>query len=163
MPRIWHRVYVIGSLLWAGALPAATLAVTERSGAAHPLALVVYGVGAMVCHQRPERSFHLASTQFPVCARCLGIYLGAAVTVVGVARRHPRLPTARRVRAWVVAAALPAGGTLLYEWIVGSTPSNMVRAASGVPLGVVVTWVMLAATNHDGAPLPDGGRPARSG
>jgi uncharacterized membrane protein len=34
---------------------------------------------ALVCHQRPERSFWLFGTEVGVCARCLGIYLGAAL------------------------------------------------------------------------------------
>lgn len=28
------------------------------------------------CHQRPERSFFIGSYQFPVCARCTGVFLG---------------------------------------------------------------------------------------
>lgn len=28
------------------------------------------------CHQMPERSYHIGSYQFPVCARCMGIILG---------------------------------------------------------------------------------------
>ena len=31
-----------------------------------------------VCHQDPERSFWILGTPIAVCARCLGIYLGAA-------------------------------------------------------------------------------------
>jgi len=34
---------------------------------------------ALVCHQRPERSFRLFSGSVAVCSRCLGIYLGAAL------------------------------------------------------------------------------------
>ena len=30
----------------------------------------------VVCHQKPERSFFWKGKQFPVCARCTGIYLG---------------------------------------------------------------------------------------
>ena len=34
---------------------------------------------AVVCHQRPERSFWIFGAETAVCSRCLGIYLGAAV------------------------------------------------------------------------------------
>ncbi len=34
---------------------------------------------AIVCHQRPERSFWIFGAEVAVCSRCLGIYLGAAV------------------------------------------------------------------------------------
>ena len=38
------------------------------------LAAAVYAVGALICHQRPERSFHWDGAQLAVCARCTGIY-----------------------------------------------------------------------------------------
>lgn len=31
------------------------------------------------CHQLPERSFHYHEKQFPVCARCTGIFIGQIV------------------------------------------------------------------------------------
>jgi uncharacterized membrane protein len=34
-------------------------------------------VGYAICHQIPERSFHIAGHQLPLCARCTGIYMGA--------------------------------------------------------------------------------------
>lgn len=34
---------------------------------------------ALICHQRPERTFSLFGGHIAVCARCLGIYLGAAI------------------------------------------------------------------------------------
>lgn len=33
---------------------------------------------AVICHQRPERSFWIFGGAVAVCSRCLGIYLGAA-------------------------------------------------------------------------------------
>lgn len=30
----------------------------------------------LICHRMPERSFFLKGYQFPVCARCTGIYIG---------------------------------------------------------------------------------------
>lgn len=34
-------------------------------------------VGYAICHQIPERSFHIDGQQLPLCARCTGIYMGA--------------------------------------------------------------------------------------
>lgn len=39
-------------------------------------------VGASVCHQLPERSFHAGSLAIPVCARCEGIYIGFFISAV---------------------------------------------------------------------------------
>lgn len=55
---------------------------------------------ALVCHQRPERSFFLFGAPVAICARCLGIYLGAAC---GLLVRATRLIA---VRLFLFAAAL---------------------------------------------------------
>ena len=34
-------------------------------------------VGYAICHQIPERSYHIDGHQLPLCARCTGIYMGA--------------------------------------------------------------------------------------
>ncbi|MGB0525559.1 MAG: DUF2085 domain-containing protein [Flammeovirgaceae bacterium] len=33
-------------------------------------------IGFVMCHQKPERSFFWKGKQFPVCARCTGMYIG---------------------------------------------------------------------------------------
>jgi uncharacterized membrane protein len=89
----------------------------------------------------------------PVCARCVGIYAGAALTAVvavliraGVdrksERRHPPLSAAHS-RLVLAAAAAPALLTLLYEWTTGVTPSNEVRALTGLFLGAAVAWLLV--------------------
>src|SRR5436309_2976569 len=92
---------------------------SDASPAMYVVAVAVYGAGSIICHQLPGRSFHVGSAQMPVCARCTGIYAGAAM-----------------------AAALPTVATLLFEWSTGSTPSNTVRALAGFPLGAAVAWVI---------------------
>lgn len=42
------------------------------------LALVLQNGFSLICHQRAERSFMLLGGSVAVCARCLGVYLGAA-------------------------------------------------------------------------------------
>lgn len=34
------------------------------------------------CHQRPDRSFFIKGKQFPVCARCTGVFLGQLMAVI---------------------------------------------------------------------------------
>ena len=34
------------------------------------------------CHQRPDRSFFIRGKQFPVCARCTGLFVGECVGFV---------------------------------------------------------------------------------
>jgi uncharacterized membrane protein len=46
-------------------------------------------VGAALCHRITDRSFTIAGRQFPLCARCTGMYLGVMLTfiVLGMAGR----------------------------------------------------------------------------
>ena len=67
----------VGGAAAAGAVRSPSRPRASAAGAAFVLA--VYGIGSLVCHQLPARSFHLWSAQMPVCARCAGIYFGAAV------------------------------------------------------------------------------------
>jgi uncharacterized membrane protein len=150
---ILRRAFVAASLLWTAALPLATW-VASRPHPTVPgyaFALAVYGVGSLICHQLPARSFRLWTAQMPVCARCAGIYLGAAVTAIVTAplrrhdaSRHSAGLGARRFRARVIviAAALPTAATLLYEWTTGHPPSNIVRALAGLPIGAATAWIV---------------------
>jgi uncharacterized membrane protein len=39
----------------------------------------VFAIGSTVCHQLPTHSFHNDGTQFALCARCAGLYLGSFI------------------------------------------------------------------------------------
>jgi uncharacterized membrane protein len=152
---ILRRAYLIGAPVWAAMLPAATYAATRvhASAGTHAFALVVYTAGALVCHQKPERSFHLWAAHLPVCARCTGIYLGAAIAALASVAQPFRAATtaglkayatdAARARVLLFASAVPTIATLVFEWTTGITPSNPVRFAAGLPLGAVVSWLVL--------------------
>ena len=74
----------------------------------HPaFASSIYKAFSFVCHQIPERSFHLAGHQFGVCSRCTGLYAGfaAAALVYPLARSLQRTDTPSRI--WLVLATLP--------------------------------------------------------
>ena len=34
------------------------------------------------CHQRPDRSFFFRGHQFPVCARCTGVFIGQVLAII---------------------------------------------------------------------------------
>jgi uncharacterized membrane protein len=38
----------------------------------------------LMCHQLPERSFFYKETQFPVCARCTGVFFGQVLALIMV-------------------------------------------------------------------------------
>jgi len=113
------------------------------------VAAIVYGIGGVVCHQRPERSFHWHGAQLAVCARCTGIYLGACTTAI-LAPLPPTWyagwagPPARIARLLAV-AALPMAMTLAAEWTGVWMPSSIARAVTGVVLGAAVALVVTSA------------------
>jgi uncharacterized membrane protein len=106
----------------------------------------VFEVGARICHQRPERSFHIAGVQMPVCARCLGLYvsgaLGAAIAWVGRAQKTPALLD-NRIRLMLALAALPTALSVAVEWIGLAHPSNVLRALLALSLGGSAGWAFV--------------------
>jgi len=145
----FRRAFVTASVAWAAALPLATFAASRSSiaPAQYLFALAAYLVGGAVCHQLDARSFHLWSHQMPVCARCTGIYVGAAMAALVASARTRAAPGAARPRAVFAVAALPTIATLLFEWTTGITPSNVVRAVAGLPLGAAVAWLVVYEVN----------------
>jgi len=99
---------------------------------------------ALVCHQRPERSFWIFGAPVAVCARCLGIYCGAALCCL--------LRISRQVafRLLLVAAAINAldAATELAglhgNWL-------RVRFVLGVGLGAAAA-AMIAASVRESQP-----------
>lgn len=142
------------AIVWAAMLPAAAYAVTlpgDRT-AAQLFGLAIYLFGSAICHQRPERSFYLFAQQLPVCARCTGLYAGAALSAVlylvflrtPASDPPPAVPTGA-ARLMLALAAVPMVTSLVYEWTTGDVPSNMLRAGTGIALGGAVAYVILAA------------------
>jgi uncharacterized membrane protein len=110
-------------------------------------AALVYGLASLVCHQRPERSFHWGPVQFAVCARCTGLYAGAAlggVTAI-VAGHHRLIAAVPALRRALVLAAIPTAATIVTEWMGIWAPSHAARAIAGVPLGTAAALVLAAA------------------
>jgi uncharacterized membrane protein len=161
MPAVLRRAFVAAAFAWAVLLVAVPF-IASRSHATSlgtVIVVAVYAIGSFVCHQLPERSWRLWTAQMPVCARCAGIYLGAAIaaTACSVAQpfRAARMDGGRpeglrydRLRVLLAVAALPSAITLVYEWTTGVTPSNALRFAAGIPIGVVVTWLVVSAAEN---------------
>src|SRR5260221_11119827 len=78
---MFRRECLAGSVAWAAIVPFAAFAASRPQGPSlgYAFALSAYAIGHVICHQLPARSFHLWGAVLPVCARCTGIYAGAAV------------------------------------------------------------------------------------
>jgi hypothetical protein len=153
---MWRLAFAITAIAWALALPLAAWAAARPAPSLTLSAFVVaaYGLGSVVCHQLPTRSFHLWARQLPVCARCMGIYGGGALAAIASIISRARLvrttagPThpahqTHPAHLTCLAAALPTVVTLAYEWTGGGTPADWVRALAGAPLGALVAWLVV--------------------
>ena len=151
-----RAAFIAASLAWAGLLVVAPFLASRAH--ASPLASVlivgVYGIGSLICHQLPERSYQLWAAQMPVCARCAGIYWGAVLgalaarAVQASGRRSAASLALLRPRAVLTLAVAPTLLTLVYEWTTGDMPSHAIRAAAGLPIGLVVAWLVVAAADN---------------
>ena len=153
------------AVAWVALLVAAPLLPT-------PLSALFYVAGSLICHQIPDRSFHLQEFQLPVCARCLGLYAGAAAgclagrgiprTAETLRRGALQLTETPRFRGSAVRhrltllAALPTAITWALEWGAGVPFSNVTRMLAALPLGATVAVVVMGAlaTLHYGECLP---------
>lgn len=96
---------------------------------------------ALVCHQQPERSFFLFGGSLAVCARCLGIYLGAAA---GLLRRVPRQYACRLLITAAILNLVDGSGELaglLGNWM-------FVRFMLGLALGAAAAMFVAASVGH---------------
>jgi uncharacterized membrane protein len=149
-----RAAFIAAAAAWAALLVVAPWLASQphASPIASALILAVYGIGSLVCHQLPERSYHLWSAQMPVCARCAGIYAGAVVGAAFALRASASLrrrdSRAARPRRMLALAVTPTLITLVYEWSTGVMPSHAIRAAAGFPIGLVVAWLVVAAADN---------------
>jgi uncharacterized membrane protein len=73
--QAWRVWLVAGGIVLAWVSLVVLAPVFESSGASQ-FSSPVYHFFSYICHQIPERSFHLAGHQMAVCSRCFGVYFG---------------------------------------------------------------------------------------
>jgi uncharacterized membrane protein len=71
------------------------------------IAFSIYSTFRFVCHQLPERSFHLGGYKLAVCARCTGLYSGLAIATLCYPLARTLTDTNSPRRIWLLLAALP--------------------------------------------------------
>ncbi len=119
------------------------------------VAVFAYAAGGIVCHQLPERSFYWGDWPFPVCARCTGLYVSAAVGFAvwaGVRMRRRGRPIRVEPR-WAIAvlavAAVPTLASLATAVAGVWDPPNAGRALLSMPLGATVGALVAAVVAKD--------------
>ena len=119
------------------------------------LVAFIFAVGSVICHQRPERSFFLDGHQFPVCARCTGLYLSAAVGLLGwvafkaVSRWRPVAIDPRLAIRAIAIAAIPTAASLATGITGVWDGANITRALLAIPLGASAGAIVAAVATKD--------------
>jgi hypothetical protein len=125
------------------------------------LPAVVYEAAGLICHQRPDRSFHLAGIQLPVCARCFGLYLSGAIGALAACAAGLSAPgrvLTRRPPAALALAAMPTALTVALEWASLLQPGNAGRALAALPLGLLAGWLFAGALGAEQPPARHSGQ-----
>lgn len=76
MRRQAWRVWAIGLAVVVVWVLAITLPPIARAGELYAVSNPLYAFFSYICHQIPERSFHVVGHQLAVCSRCFGVYFG---------------------------------------------------------------------------------------
>ena len=144
--RLLAPALTAAALIWALAIVGAPR--LFASPTVGTVAAGVYAGSARICHQRADRSFTTNGLQWPVCARCAGLYLsgaaGAALGWLGLAGW-----SVSRARWLLGLAALPTAVTWTLE-VTGVMPfSNSARALAALPLGVTAGWLFIRMLRYD--------------
>lgn len=140
---------LVTTALWAMSVVAAPyLASSARSSdAALHASVIPYLFGSVICHQQADRSFHAHGTQWPVCARCAGLYLPAPLGVIWALVTRSRRPhRTSALRMALLAAALPTIVAVIIESAGLYQPTNLVRALAAMPLGFTIAWLLGCST-----------------
>ena len=135
----------IAAFLWTLTLLAAPVAL--KTPAFGVPAAAIYAASSRICHQRPERSFHVGGVQLPVCGRCFGLYLSGALGAMAAwtSRRRPGGAT----RTALMVAAIPTAVTWSAEMAGLAGFSNVTRALAATPLGAAGGWVFVQMLRYD--------------
>jgi len=112
-------------------------------------------IGYSVCHQIPSHSFTVGSMTFPLCSRCMGMYLGVfiGVGVLFSKGKNFGLPAlkALAILGLLIAAWLLDGFNSFYIGITGKvllyTPNNTLRLITGFGMGLCVAITVFILFN----------------
>jgi uncharacterized membrane protein len=137
--RIW-ALTLAGTGVWLAAIVLAPwLAGHGRTGAAR----FIYAVFAPLCHQIPDRCFHLNGLPMAVCGRCLGIYAGFAGGLLAYPLvrgfRRLALPPVRLLVGLTLPMAVEAFGGILGLW---RSPIGL-RFVTGFAWGAILPFYFI--------------------
>jgi len=103
--KVWG-VTVVVVLVWVALiLLPPVLAANGQNNISSP----IYHFFSFICHQIPDRTFHIAGYPFAVCSRCFGVYFGLllGLAIYPLWRNIDDIEALPRV--WLFASMVPIG------------------------------------------------------
>lgn len=105
----------------------------------------IYSFYSYICHQVPERSFHILGHQFAVCSRCFGVYFGLLAGVITYRIWRPVDSVEPLPRFWLFLSMLP----ISIDWSLGFFEiwenNHVSRFITGLILGVACAVFIIPA------------------
>lgn len=139
------RVWMIGLavvLVWFSLILIAPVA---KANGLVVVSSPLYHFFSFICHQLPERSFHVEGEQFAVCSRCFGVYFGLLFGFVVYPLLLPIDGVEPLPRFWLFLSLIP----LTIDWsltIFGIWENTQLsRFITGLILGVACATFIIPA------------------
>jgi len=114
-----------------------------------------FSIGSSVCHQIPSHSFSIGAIQFPVCARCMGLYIGSFIGIVYafLSGKKTAIPKTKFIVFLAILILLWAGdglNSLISDFL--NKPflyqsSNLSRLITGYGMGLVMSTALVTLFN----------------
>ena len=141
--RNWLRIYWLESVLLLAFLG---LLIAWLDFAPSELAGKILAIAASVCEQNPAHTLEIGGRLLPLCARCTGTFLGAAVSLAylsawGRAERAPKLWKSLLLGVFAAAFIVDGVNSTLATFIPKYAlyiPNNNLRFITGMGMGTVV-------------------------
>jgi uncharacterized membrane protein len=139
--RAWMLAVAL-TALWVLLIVLAPIAESAGSGS---VSSPLYKFFGYICHQLPERSFHLDAHKFAVCSRCFGVYFGLLVgfVIYPLWRRLDDIEPLSRF--WLILSLIPIG----IDWSLGIfgiwENTHLSRFVTGLILGTACSTFIMPA------------------
>ncbi|HMT09364.1 MAG TPA: DUF2085 domain-containing protein [Pyrinomonadaceae bacterium] len=106
----------------------------------------LYAFHSFICHQMPERSFHIMGEQFGVCSRCSGVYFGIffGFAIYPLWRKLENIEPISRI--WLFLSLVPIGIDWSLTFFGYWENTHLSRFLTGMLLGgVCATYIVPAS------------------
>ena len=137
--NVWAVVAAFGLIILLLILAAPLAQAKEHQ----QFASTIYKAFSFVCHQIPERSFHIAGYKFAVCSRCTGLYSGFAIAAL----IYPLVRSLRQTRTpsivWLFLAAAPLAVDFSLGYFSIWQNNHLSRFFTGALLGAAAVFYIM--------------------